>query len=287
MNEYNETIKELEAVKEILTKKVKTQQVEEKSKNEDPDTILEHIVNTNSDMRMTKELHENFMKPQQVEEKSIEAPPVKKRIKPIQIAAGFAAGALLTVLVISGIFLSKDKNKKDSKQTVKETTSTVQNDSEQAAKEIINYNEMNYDQKVKVAISIAKTAAEEKLLEAGLATLGEDGKIIIEDNSISDYAKLNLSDPSPAVIRAYDEAISNPEEFDKLIKSTSYENEAYNYIGTTQYYTVNGYYDPETGKGSRDVYITYTNNDLVEALNQDQIDNLINGETNQTQRRGH
>lgn len=197
----------------------------------------------------------------EAERKSIKAAAIKKKKKRKRnklLTKGFAIGALATLITIGGVKLTKEVADR-----------------------------IEYRASVKEAIGIAKNAAEDKLIEAGLATLNDDGNFTLGDNSISDYARLNLSDISPAVIRAYDEAINNPEDFEDFIKSVGYENDSYNFTSTEQYYTVNGYYEPGTTNGSRDVYITYTNNDLVDALNQEQIDSLIKEESSQIQGRGH
>lgn len=190
----------------------------------------------------------------EAKEKSLRATATKKKNRKKKnklLRKGFIAGALTTVLLVAGLKITNN---------------------------IID--RIEYNAAIGEAVEIAKTAAEEELIENNLGTRNDKGEFILGDNSVSDYDRLDLTGASPAIIRAYDEAMNNSDEFNDLLNSIGF-------TGEQNFYAFNGYFNPESGKESRSVYITYTDMDLVEALNQGNISTLINGDESQTQGRGH
>lgn len=127
------------------------------------------------------------------------------------------------------------------------------------------------------AKGIITEEAKEKLIKEGLAITAADDEFVVLENSASDYQSLELD--SPEEVYPYFLVLPTS-EFGKLITATTYGNGSYYYTGTEQFLTVNGYFNPETGKPSTAVYRDYMNAELVSAFrNEDMIAFEANSES--------
>ena len=99
--------------------------------------------------------------------------------------------------------------------------------------------------KVFIADSELKERAYAILLEFGLASSNEKGKITIENNKVSDYRCLDLTNASSLELHIYSEILGS--EFNEAIQTASYDNGGYYYTGTNQWRRINGYIDKDTG----------------------------------------
>lgn len=134
-------------------------------------------------------------------------------------------------------------------------------------------------QKVNEASDIVKDDAQKILLDNGLATYDDKGNVIIKENTIADYDKLNIDDASFEELYAYFLATeSDPIEFGKLIQSVQGVDGNYNYTNLSQFYSYNGF-----DKGTEGGFVEwqkYAQDKLVEALDNGTINNIVNTDEN-------
>lgn len=173
--------------------------------------------------------------------------PVKRK-KYGKVPKAFVCGSLATLLIIGGFEIGNEISKR------------------------ISYFGDLHDAK-----GIITEEAKEKLINEGLAITAADDEFVVLENSASDYQSLELD--SPEEVYPYFLVLPTS-EFSKLITATTYGNGSYYYTGTEQFLTVNGYFNPETGKPSTAVYKDYMNAELVSAFrNEDMIAFEANSES--------
>ena len=117
------------------------------------------------------------------------------------------------------------------------------------------------------ALKNLKGKAQEVLVDEGLATKDEKGKIEVKDNSIEDYECLDLTHASNVEQFVYKEVLGS--EFNDAIQTASYDDGAYNYTGTTQWYLINGYINKDTKEASPDEAYAAVKDDLAKAFDND------------------
>lgn len=137
-----------------------------------------------------------------------------------------------------------------------------------------------FEKDLTAAIEIVTEDARRNLEHLNLGYTDENGKFILNDNEVSDYAALNLIDPKPAEIRAYMEAIDNGEENYDFIRGVYYTENGLErtYISQQQYYNINGF------SGYVD-FSNITESQLVNAYNNGTIYEVVHDLT-KTQNRG-
>lgn len=109
-----------------------------------------------------------------------------------------------------------------------------------------------------------RTLGEDNLLMYGLATRDEDGKFKIGNNSVSDYRSLDAD--TPLEVYVYKDIMDN-EEFNKFIRSVTYDNGTYCYESYEQFLRINGFYDQTTNKISENVFANIMDGTLLTACN--------------------
>ena len=97
-------------------------------------------------------------------------------------------------------------------------------------------------------------SAEDNLVANGLGTK-ENNSFKIGTNDVIDYSKLDADNPMEVYF--YKKAINNSEEFNKFIKSVTYDNGMYCYEDFEQFLRINGYYDQKTNEASNKVFENY------------------------------
>lgn len=147
---------------------------------------------------------------------------------------------------------------------------------------------VRYASDLNKATKIVTEQANDNLENANLVDVDDKGNVTIKDggNSISDYGRLNLCDPSIAEIYAYDKALDGAgdtinTEFEKLIEATSYKDGMYNYTSLAQYYTVNGLVDKD-GKPSGAEFKKYAEEQLVKSYRDGTIDDIMKKVVNES-----
>lgn len=102
----------------------------------------------------------------------------------------------------------------------------------------------------------------ENLISCELGT-EVDGIFKIGNNSVSDYSKLHAD--SPLEVYIYKLAMDNPEEFNKFIRSVSYNDGLYCYESYEQFLRINGYYDQTKNSESTEVFENMMKGAILEA----------------------
>lgn len=102
----------------------------------------------------------------------------------------------------------------------------------------------------------------ENLISCELGT-EVDGIFKIGNNSVSDYSKLHAD--SPLEVYIYKLAMDNPEEFNKFIRSVSYNDGLYCYESYEQFLRINGYYDQTKNSESTEVFENIMRGAILEA----------------------
>lgn len=124
---------------------------------------------------------------------------------------------------------------------------------------------------VNYGTNILKEQALNELCLHDLATVNERGKYKIKENTITDYRKLDASSDLDVYIYRQ---ILPPEEFDKFIKSVSYNNGYNYYIDFYQFLNINGYYAQGTNTPSSAVF-----NNIMEEIINNKTAKLSNGDS--------
>lgn len=109
-----------------------------------------------------------------------------------------------------------------------------------------------------------KDLGEDNLIMYGLGTK-EDGKFRIGNNSVSDYSALEADTALEVYI--YKLAIDDSEEFNKFIRSVTYDDGTYCYESYEQFLRINGFYDLTTNKISNEVFTNIMDGTLLSAYN--------------------
>ena len=135
----------------------------------------------------------------------------------------------------------------------------------------------------------------ENLEEAGLVNVDENGLVTInKGNTIEEYSKLGLVDASLGEYYAYgsalNEAVKNAkddrlgashDEYEKLIKASSYDGGTYNYTGLEQLCNINGLYG-QNGLASGLEFKKYAEQELVNSYRNGTIDQIMQKVINDT-----
>lgn len=108
-----------------------------------------------------------------------------------------------------------------------------------------------------------RTLGEDNLVMCGLGTK-EEGKFKIGNNSVSDYRSLDAD--TPLEVYVYKD-IMNSEEFNKFIRSVTYDDGTYCYESYEQFLRINGFYDQTTNKISENVFANIMDGTLLTACN--------------------
>lgn len=147
---------------------------------------------------------------------------------------------------------------------------------------------VRYASDLNKATKIVTEQANANLENANLVDVDDKGKVTIKDggNSISDYGRLNLCDPSMAEVYAYHNALVKAGdcyaiESEKLIEATSYKDGMYNYISISQYFTVNGLIDKD-GRPSGAEFNKYAEEQLVKSYRDGTIDDIMKKVVNES-----
>lgn len=147
---------------------------------------------------------------------------------------------------------------------------------------------IEYTNDLKAATEIVTEVATEYLEEAGLVNVDENGLVTInQGNTIEDYSKLGLVDASLGEYYAYgnalNEAVKNAQdnrysashdEYEKLIKASSYDGGTYNYTGLEQLCNINGLYG-QGGLASGLEFKKYAEQELVNSYRNGTIDQIM------------
>ena len=147
---------------------------------------------------------------------------------------------------------------------------------------------IEYTNDLKAATGIVTEAATENLEKAGLVNIDENGLVTInQDNTVEDYSRLELIDASLGEYYAYgnalNEAVKNAkvdklgashDEYEKLIKASSYDGGTYNYTGLEQLYNINGLYG-QGGVASGLEFKKYAEQELVNSYRNGTIDQIM------------
>ena len=102
-------------------------------------------------------------------------------------------------------------------------------------------------EKANKAADLVKKDAEKVLLQNGLAEYDEENNIVIKNNSVEDYNKLDIDNASFEELYAYSLALDKGDEFDKLIRSVQGVDGVHNYTDLSQFYSYNGFNGTEGG----------------------------------------
>lgn len=147
---------------------------------------------------------------------------------------------------------------------------------------------VRYASDLNKATKIVTEQANDNLENVNLVDVDDKGKVTLKagENSISDYGRLNLCDPSMAEVYAYRNALVKAgdryaTEFEKLIEATSYKDGMYNYTSLAQYYTVNGLVDKD-GKPSGAEFKKYAEEQLVKSYRDGTIDDIMKKVVNES-----
>ncbi len=134
-------------------------------------------------------------------------------------------------------------------------------------------------QKADEASTIVKNEAQKILLNNGLATYDDKGNVVIKNNSVDDYEKLDIDEATFEELYAYFLATNkNSIEFGKLIQSVQGVDGVHHYINLSQFYSYNGF-----DKGTEGGFVeweTYSRNKLVEAYENGTIEDIVREESN-------
>lgn len=147
---------------------------------------------------------------------------------------------------------------------------------------------IEFSNDLKAATEIVTEVATEYLEEAGLVNVDENGLVTInQGNTVEDYSKLGLVDASLGEYYAYgnalNEAVKNAQdnrysashdEYEKLIKASSYDGGTYNYIGLEQLCNINGLYG-QGGLASGLEFKKYAEQELVNSYRNGTIDQIM------------
>lgn len=110
-------------------------------------------------------------------------------------------------------------------------------------------------EKLTQSIEILKNEARFNLLSNGLAGIhSETGSITVMENSVIDYKKLGISENVDIYIYSL---ILPHQEFDKFIRSATYNNGINSYISTEQFFKINGFWDNKQDIPLWDVFENY------------------------------
>ena len=154
---------------------------------------------------------------------------------------------------------------------------------------------IEYANDLKDATAIVTEVATENLEEAGLVNVDENGLLTInKGNTIEEYSKLGLVDASLGEYYAYgsalNEAVKNAkddrlgashDEYEKLIKASSYDGGTYNYTGLEQLCNINGLYG-QNGLASGLEFKKYAEQELVNSYRNGTIDQIMQKVINDT-----
>ena len=116
--------------------------------------------------------------------------------------------------------------------------------------------------KISAATDELTKLGKENLISCELGT-EVDGIFKIGNNSVSDYSKLHAD--SPLEVYIYKLAMDNPEEFNKFIRSVSYNDGLYCYESYEQFLRINGYYDQTKNSESTEVFENMMKGAILEA----------------------
>lgn len=116
--------------------------------------------------------------------------------------------------------------------------------------------------KISAATDELTKLGKENLISCELGT-EVDGNFEIGNNSVSDYSKLHAD--SPLEVYIYRLAMDNPEEFNKFIRSVSYNDGLYCYESYEQFLRINGYYDQTKNSESTEVFENMMKGAILEA----------------------
>lgn len=140
------------------------------------------------------------------------------------------------------------------------TGSTLTTAAAYAAAKIVPKIENNI--KISSATDELTKLGKENLISCELGT-EVDGIFKIGNNSVSDYSKLHAD--SPLEVYIYKLAMDNPEEFNKFIRSVSYNDGLYCYESYEQFLRINGYYDQTKNSESTEVFENMMKGAILEA----------------------
>lgn len=157
---------------------------------------------------------------------------VEKEKRPRNSIRQYAAGALATLLLLSGIELGEKI-----------------------------YRKIEYHHDLKTAKQEIAEAAQESLLDTGIAATTSEGEIVILQSDENEYYKLDLKTPEEAYPYFL---VLSPSEFNNLVQTIPYQNGSYYYTGSSQFFGINGYLD-QSGAPSSTVFANYMESELVEA----------------------
>lgn len=146
------------------------------------------------------------------------------------------------------------------------TGSTVIAGGAYAAAKIVPKIENNI--KISSATDELTKLGKENLISCELGT-EVDGIFKIGNNSVSDYSKLHAD--SPLEVYIYKLAMNNPEEFNKFIRSVSYNDGLYCYESYEQFLRINGYYDQTKNSESTEVFENMMKGAILEAVENNTI----------------
>ncbi len=110
---------------------------------------------------------------------------------------------------------------------------------------------MDDNSKINKATQTLVDLSQDTLTEYGLGTK-ENSKFQIGNNSVSDYSVLEADTPMEVYI--YKLAINDNEEFNKFIRSVTYDDGIYCYESYEQFLRINGYYDQTSNRISGEVF---------------------------------
>lgn len=147
---------------------------------------------------------------------------------------------------------------------------------------------IEYTNDLKAATEIVAEVASENLEKTGLVNVDENGLVTInKGNTIEEYSKLGLVDASLGEYYAYgsvlNEAVKNAkddrlgashDEYEKLIKASSYDGGTYNYTGLEQLCNINGLYG-QSGVASGLEFKKYAEQELVNSYRNGTIDQIM------------
>lgn len=142
--------------------------------------------------------------------------------------------------------------------------------------------------KISAATDELTKLGKENLISCELGT-EIDGNFKIGNNSVSDYSKLHAD--SPLEVYIYKLAMNNSEEFNKFIRSVSYNDGLYCYESYEQFLRINGYYDQTKNSESAEVFENIMKGTILEAVENKTISSYaedefytfdMNNDTNKT-----
>lgn len=141
--------------------------------------------------------------------------------------------------------------------------------------------DINYKGNIIEARQVITTMIQERMFEEGFGYYDLNNDFILNNNSIEKYNELGLDYASLGTIYAYEKAMNNNEEFEKLVQSINYDKDnTFSCVGFTtedqnSMANIMNCINEKTGKPDPIDYYNKATEEIVDAYKNDELEDII------------